>query len=484
MNLTKKLRIGILSVAGLAALAGCNQEREKPSGGDGDSTGQASGGGTASNASDGGSTTGDLVNNITDEELAAYKASPITLTFWSPIVGPDAGYFQDIVTNWNTNYGNWIRISSDPLEEEAHYTRILTSFTDQTTADICLIHKQRLARYEKTGKLRDMSSIIANAGIEESQYIDGAWDDGFINNKQIGLVADYLPTLLFYNKKLIPEGYTEEDILSDDFTYEKLCEMAQAGYVHHAVSSKRKYGFAFNYGYCEEPFITNLAGLGAEPVKADNPTTPLYNSDAAFQAVKAIESIPFTFKDGNKIASASGSDHRKVFKGGKALFTMDGLWSAESLVLHNNTVDTGIAFLPKVNASAQRLCYSDAHTFVTFTNKNVSDARDGAISLFLKYFTANTLHWCKSGKVAARKDVAANEEYKKLDWSFVSDKFASVVTPGKIYSYQTITSHAAETISTICEGKGNDGTTAYTDEEIKSMLNTSVEEAKNLVKQL
>ncbi len=465
MNLAKKMRICVLSMVGFAALAGCNQQQ--------DSKDQSSGG-----------STGDLVNNITDEEIAAYKASPVTLTFWSPIVGPDAGYFQDIVSSWNTNYGNWIKIQSNPLEEEAHYTRILSSLTDSSTADICLIHKQRLARYARTNKLRDMSSIVSNAGIEKSQYIDGAWDDGFIDDKQVGLVADYLPTLLFYNKKLIPEGYSEADILADDFTYEKLCAMAQAGYVHNPVASKRKYGFAFNYGYCEEPFITNLAGLGEEPVKASDPTTPLYNSDAAFKAVKAIESIPFTFKDGQKVSSASGSDHRKVFKSGKALFTMDGLWSAESLVLHNDAVDTGIAFLPKVNSSAQRLCYSDAHTFVCFNNKNVSTSRDGAISLFLKYFTANTAYWCKSGKVAARKDAAANEEYKKLDWSFVSDKFASVVTPGKIYSYQTITSHAAETISEICEGKGTDGLEAYSDDEIKAKLNASVDEAKNLVKQL
>ncbi len=471
MKLAKNMRVGILSIVGLAALVGCNQSQPTESSTQPvDSSSQAS-------------TTGDLVNNITDEELAPYKSSPVNLSFWSPIVGPDAGYFQEIITNWNTNYGNWIKISSDPVEEEAHYTRILTSFNDQSTADICLIHKQRLARYARTGKMRDMSSIISNAGLEKSQYIDGAWDDGIIDGKQVGLVADYLPTLLFYNKKLIPEGYTEADILSDDFTYEKLCEMAQAGYVHSPVASKRKYGFAFNYGYCEEPFITNLYGLGEEPVKESDPTKPLYNNEASFKAVKAIESIPFTFKDGNKVSSDSGSDHRKVFKAGRALFTMDGLWSAESLVLHNDSVDTGVAFLPKVNASAKRVCYSDAHTFVCFNNKNVSTSRDGAISLFLKYFTANSVHWCKSGKVAARKDTAANEEYKKLDWAFVSNKFDSVVTPGKIYSYQTITSHAAETISEICEGKGEDSE-RYTDAEIQAKLDASVEEAKNLVSKL
>jgi ABC-type glycerol-3-phosphate transport system substrate-binding protein len=506
MKSTEELRKGIFALAAIALLSGCSNSTSSSSGKKQNSQSAGSSSLSSSESKSAGSSSegksgsvsassqdsssddddGNIVLNVTDEEILPYKSSPISLSFWSPIVGPDAGYFQDIIKTWNDKYGSSIYINSDPVEEEAHYTRILTSLNDNSTADITFIHKQRLARYERTGKLRDMSDITKNAGLDSSQYIDGAWDDGVGNDgKLYALTADYLPTLLFYNKKLIPEGYSEDDILSDDFTYEKMCEMSSKAYIHNRVAAKRKYGFAFNYGYCEEPFITNLYGLGATPVSASDPTAPLYDSDDGFKAVKAIESIPFTTdSEGRKVSSDSGSDHRTVFKAGRALFTMDGLWSTTSLVFHNDTVDTGIAFLPKVNSSASRLAYSDAHMFVCFNNKNVSTARDGAISLFLKYFTANTVYWCKSGKVAATKKAAASPIYKALDWSFVSDRFSSVRTPEKIYTYQTITSHAAETISEICEGKGNDGTTAYSDDEIKAMIKNSAVEAANLAKKL
>ena len=472
MRLSKKFKISLLAIVGATVLSGCS-----------------GGGNSTSNNSNNSETSivppadGDIKNNITEEEISPYKSSPITLSFWSPIVGPDAGYFQNIITGWNDLYGNYIKIQSDPIEEEAHYTRILTSFSDNSTADISLIHKSRISRYERMGKLRDMTSIVSQAGLEKSQYLEGAWDAGIFDDKMYGLTLDYFPTLLFYNKKLIPEGYSEADILSEDFTYEKMCEMMKSAYVYNRVSSKRKYGFAFNYGYCEKPYIANVYGVGGKPVDDNNPTEPLYNDAKSFRAVKAIESIPFTFdSEGHKVASESGSDHRKVFNSGRALFTMDGIYSASSLVYHNDTVDTGIAFLPKVDSSASTSTYSDMHMFATFTNKNNSTVRDTAIALFIKFFVNNTSYWCKSGKVAATVEAANDADYKNLEWAFVSDSFSSLVTPGKAYSFQTIVSHAAETISEICEGK-SDGS-RFSDAEIQSKLDKSVEEAKNLVKQL
>lgn len=436
-------------------------------------------------SSDGGKNAdGEISMNVTEEEVSYFKKNPISLSFWSPITGPDSAYFQNIVKTWNDTYGSYIKINSDPLAEDDHYKRITTGLQDNTCADITLIHKQRLAFYQRKGVLRDMTTIVNNAGLDESQYLSTAWSAGMFDGKMYALTLDYIPTVLFYNKKLIPEGYTEEDILSENFTYEKMCEMAAAAYVHSPVSTKRVYGFAFNYGFCEEPFISNLYSLGGRAVTDENPTTPLYNDAKSFESVKAIESIPFTKNSqGYKMASESGADHRSVFKGAKALFTIDGLWSTTSLVFHNDNVDTGITYLPKVNSTSSRIAYCDSHMFVSFKNKNNSDARDKAISLFIKYFTHNSVYWCKSGKVACRVDAANNEEYKKLEWAFVSDDFSSIVIPENIYSFQTITSHAAETISEICEGNGS-AHTEFTDAEIQSKLDASVEEAKNLVKKL
>lgn len=461
-----KFKFGLLAIVAMSALASC------------------SGGSTSeTTTTDDNTPAGDITINVTEEEIADYKQNPVSLTFWSPIVGPDAGYFQNILKAWNDKYGDYINIQSDALEEEAHYKRIITSFTDSSTADITMIHAQRFSRYQRTGYMRDMTNIISKAGLTKDQYIDNAWDTGAYGDKMYGLPLDMLPTFLFYNKKLLPEGYSEADILSDTFTYEKMTEMMKAGYQHHTVRSKRVYGAAFNYGYCEEPFITNLYSLGGVPVTKEDPTTPLYNDAKSFEAVKAIESIPFTYDDeGHKTASESGSDHRTTFKSAKALFTIDGIWSASSLVFHNDKVDTGIALLPRVNSSAKRLVYCDSHMLVAFNNKNVSDYRDNAISLFIKYFTYNSLYWCQSGKVAVRKDVTDNETYKALDWAFVSDIPSQILVPEQIYSFQTITAHAAETISEICEG--NNGETRYTDAEIQSKLDKSVEESKNLVKNL
>lgn len=427
---------------------------------------------------------GDIEINITDEEIAAYKSRPVTISFWNPITGPDSGYLQGLVTTWNNKFGKAININNSSLDEDDHYQRILTSFSDNSTADLCIVHKSRLATYKRSNKLRDMTDLLEDAGIEESQYIPAVWKGGKFDEKMYALPYDLIPTVLYYNKLLIPEGYSESDITSDSFTFENMYEMMKAAYVHAPRSSQRTYGMAFNYAYTEEPFLTVLYSLGGELVNKDNPTQPLFNSSNGFEATKAIESLPFTLtSQGRKTSSDSGSDHRVIFSQGRALFTMDGLWSTEALVKHNDKVDTGLTFLPKVSAEAARLGYSDSHTFVTFANKNVSAHRDGAIKLLLKYFVHNSAYWMKSGKVAARIDTTQDEDYKSLMWSFVSDEMTNICIPESIYTYNAISGVLGKTISKICEGKGSNHS-RYSDSEIQSMLNQGVQEAKEIAERL
>ena len=427
---------------------------------------------------------GDIEINVTDEEIAAYKENPVSISFWNPITGPDSGYLQGLVKTWNDKYGNAISINNSSLDEEDHYQRILTSFSDNSTADLTIVHKSRLATYRRADKLRDMTSLIQSAGIEESQYIPTVWNGGKFDNKMYALPYDLIPTVLYYNKLLIPEGYSEEDITSDSFSFDTMYEMMKAAYVDAPRSAQKTYGMAFNYAYTEEPYLTVLYSLGGNLVTSDEPTQPLFNSIVGFKAAKAIESLPFTVNSqGRKTSSDSGSDHRVIFASGRALFTFDGLWSTEALVKHTDKVDTGLAFLPKVSEEAAKLGYSDSHTFVTFKNKNVSTHRDGAIKLLLKYFVHNSTYWMRSGKVAARIDTTQDEDYKSLLWSFVSDEMSKILIPESIYTYKAISGVLGKTISKMCEGEGSSHT-RYTDTVIQSMLDQGVQEAKEIAERL
>ena len=297
----------------------------------------------------------------------------VNISFWNPITGPDATYMQELVKQFNDAYEGKIKVNVDSQAEDSHYQRILTSFTDNSTADLTMIHKSRVAAFHRSNKLRDMTKIIEEQGIKKEDYVGDLWDSGVFDNKMYAMAYDVLPMVIYYNRNLIPEGYTEEMILSEDFTLDTMLEMMKKAYIDAPMPSKRTYGMAFNYGYTENMFMSFLVQQGVKAVEENNPLEPTYACQAGYDAAEAVRSIPLTTNDaGKKVSSESGADHLNTFVQGRALFTIDGIWSAPNACKKTDRVDAGVALFPKINSSVERKVFGDGHSLVMFNNKNVS----------------------------------------------------------------------------------------------------------------
>ena len=412
----------------------------------------------------------DIKINITQDDV---KDLHVNIKLWSPITGPDSGYLQNLVTAWNASFGDNVKLTSDPLSENSHYTRLITSMSDNSTADLVMIHRSRVAQFQRTGKMRDMTSILADADIKKESYLSTFWDSNVFDDKVYALTYDLLPTLIYYNKKLIPNGYSEEDIKNGNFTIEQMQSMMKEAYKDDPRPAKITYGLAFNYAYTKNPFLSFLYQQGGKPVDASAPTVPTYNDEKGITAATALRDLPFvTNASGKKVSSKSGTDHLNVFGQGRALFTIDGLWQSTNAIVHNERVDAGLAFLPKLNESiAARTAYADSHCFTVFNTTTTSSAKDAAISLLLKYFVDNTAYWCRGGKAAVRSDVASDETYKSLEWSFVSENLDKIQLPENVYTNNSITTPIAEYCSKLCEGTLTD---------VAAALNDAAQESKEL----
>ena len=388
--------------------------------------------------------------NIKDVDL-----ENVQITFWNPITGPDAVYMQELIKNFNTAYKGKIEVKADSQSETNHYQRILTSFTDNSTADLCMVHKSRLSTYHRANKLRDMTNMVNQLSLKAEDYVGDNWSSGEFDGKMYGITYDILPIVLFYNRNLIPTGYTEEDILSEDFTIEKMLEMMKAAYKDAPINNKKVYGMAFNYGYTENMFISLLNQQGAHVVDPANPTVPTYANEAGYAAAEALRSIPFTTtSDGKKTASESGTDHLSVFMQGRALFTIDGIWSAPDACNKEylDKLNAGVALLPKINASANRSVFADGHSFVMFNTNSMNADKELAISVFIEYLIENSSYWCQSGKISSRSDVALNEDYQSLEWAYLSNKLSSFVSPDKVYTFDTLANPIGKYVAELCEG--------------------------------
>lgn len=413
-----------------------------------------------------------------DVNIKDVNLENVQITFWNPITGPDAVYMQDLIKNFNKAYNGKIEVKADSQAENNHYQRILTSFSDNSTADLCMVHKSRLSTYYRANKLRDLTSLISELGLKAEDYVGDNWASGEFDGKMYGITYDILPIVLFYNRNLIPAGYTEADILADDFTLDKMLEMMKAAYKDAPMANKKVYGMAFNYGYTENMFVSFLNQQGAHIVDPANPTTPTYANAAGYAAAEAVRSIPFTKTDaGLKTSSESGTDHLNVFMQGRALFTIDGIWSAPDACNKDylDKLNAGVALLPKINDEASRSVFADGHSFVMFNTNNSNAEKDLAVSVFLEYLIENSSYWCQGGKISSRSDIFQNEDYQKLEWAYLSNKLSSFVSPDKVYTFDTLSNPIGKYVSELCEGTMTD---------VQAAINQAAQDGRQTAEQI
>lgn len=390
----------------------------------------------------------------------------VKIKFWNPITGPDSTYLQDLVEQFNNENEGEIYVESDPQAEANHYQRILTSFTDNSSADLTLVHQSRLANFKKNNKLRDMTAILEEQGVKSEDYVGSVWEACEFDDKMYAAPYDVLPIVLYYNRDLIPEGYTEEDI-TNDFTLEKMLDMMKKAYKHSSRDANKVYGISFNYAFTESMFTSFYAQLGGEIVDPAQPTKPLYNNENGIKAAESVRDIALAVDaEGRRVASKSGSDHLNIFSQNRALFTIDGIWSAPDCV---SSVNCGTVMLPKVSGGIDRMCSGDGHCFVMFEQANPSAERDAATAKFMKFMIDNSATWCKGGKVAAREDITQDSEYKGLEWAHISNKLDKIIPPVKVYTYDSLTKPIGIYVSKLCEG---------TETDVAKMLGTAASEGE------
>lgn len=329
-----------------------------------------------------------------------------------------------------------------------------------------------------------MTALTQTIGLDSDLYVGDSWTSCEFDGKMYAVPYDVLPTLLFYNRNLIPEGKKdkwEAEITSEDFTIDRMCEMMSEVYVDSSRNANKVYGMAFNYANTDSMFISFLNQLGETVVSADDPYTAIYNSANGLLAAETVKKIPDTIDaNGKKVCSESGSDHLNAYKQGRALFTIDGIWSAPGACDEtNNKIDTGVVRLPKVNASATRNVSGDGHCFAMFnTVKDTSDEKDAAVAELVKYLIDNSDYWCQGGKVAARSDFASNADYLALEWGHLSNELDYIISPVKVYTYSTIVSPIGLHVSNYVENKS-----AFVG-TLQGELDKSVQESNDKAKEL
>ncbi len=374
----------------------------------------------------------------TDEE--------IEISFACSITGADSEYMQQLIADFNREYKGKINVRASLRAEASHYTTLIAAASNGTLPDLAIIHTERLAQFRDYGVLLDMTDYAATQSIEAEDYDATAWQNGVFDGGLYAIPYDLIPVVLYYNKDLIPEGCTEQDIL-DGLTFDEFDDMVRKATADPDPNdtSDNIYGWAFNYAQTSLYFNNWLAQAGQFLVEEDDPTEPTFNTDEGLQIATALNDLV----DAGTV-TRSGTNHFTVFQQGRALFAIDGVWQMTSADYAAESIglNYGMAGMPIMFGDTSKVL-TRSHCFTMLENNDSTEEKRQATIFFIRYLIEHSMYWMASGKLSVRNDVAQLDEYQALPVASVEQE---LVTMPLVSTYGIMKNEINETMALLCEG--------------------------------
>jgi len=344
-----------------------------------------------------------------DQSSGSESAAQMELQFWNPFTGDDGRYMTEIVDAFNKENAGSIHVTTQTLTSDEYYTKLpIVEASGTGIPDAAVIHIDRLPYYAAKGLIQPMDDPIKEAGLSGSDFIPATWDAGVQSDgKRYSIPLDTHPYLMFYNKKMLKElGYTEADL--NNLTGDKFIEMCKK------ATTGTNFGVGLYWPGMSSAWYSLLGQMGGTLV---DPAAP---GKAAFDTSEGVAAAKW-FKDllDQGLTNKPGSDHLPLFKQGKSLFAMDGIWSSTGM---NDVkgLDWGEMFLPVVGQQGK--VWANSHNLTIMTQPNMDPAKVKADMKFIKYLSDHSIAWAEGGQVPARLDVLKDPAFTKLPWSFAASQ--------------------------------------------------------------
>lgn len=333
----------------------------------------------------------------------------IDLTYWNPFTGDDGKTMVGMVDAFNKQYAGKIKVTTQTMASDDYYAKLPVVASAQSgVPDVAILHIDRLPYFSSKGMIEAMDGDISSMGLSRNDFIQATWDAGIQSDgKRYSLPLDTHPYVMFYNKTMLKElGYTEDDLKNlkgDKFL--EMCKKATKG---------DKYGVGFYWTGMSSMFYTLLSQYGGTLLSKDAPGKATFNSDAGVKALTFIKNL-----ESEGLTNKPGADHVALFRQGKSLFCVDGIWSSTGMDAVQG-LDWGEMFPPLVGDKGA--VWANSHNLCIFKQPKLDSDRRAADDTFIKYLSDNSITWAKGGQVPARLSVQSSPEFKALKWSFAANQ--------------------------------------------------------------
>jgi multiple sugar transport system substrate-binding protein len=324
-------------------------------------------------------------------------SSPQQLTLWNPFTGPDGGFFNQIVEDYNGATPECqITVQTQPGGE--FVAKLEAARDGNALPHVIAGGYDGLPGLSESKILTPIDDLASAAGMSESTFPAAIWNAGVWKGQRLGIPIDTHPMTFFYNKKLFTDaGLDPESPPTDMATFEAAIK---------AVKEKTgKDGYQMVASGQGANFLVGLQ-FASLFYQAGGAWTSEDFGEATFNSEAGVKAAEYLVKLVNELGVPKVESDAEIaaFKQGNNAMVFSGIWESTG---YNDALgdDLGVAPVPSILGDG---AWGGSHNLAVTAGAN-PDQRMCAYH-FIDTFSRNSIKWASAGQVPARNEVRESAE--------------------------------------------------------------------------
>ena len=334
--------------------------------------------------------------------LGAQSKAPVTISYWTPLTGGDGELFDAMVAEFNKTSQSVV-LQNKEVKASSYYPKLAGAIKAGVAPDVVIANQSRLIDLVTDNDLLPLDDYIKKAGIDLSDYEEGALADCRIKGKLYAIPFDVHPLIMYYNKDLFAKaGITKVPQTLAELQETASLIQAKTGAIGIAADNTSSTYKAYTLARLFMSFLReqDVSALDARNMKAN------FNNPAGVKAYQAVYDMVNIWK-----VTPKGLDYDfsvKYFKEGNAAIHFNGVW-VTGLLEEQKGLNFGAVELPPF--FGQSAAWAGSHAFAIPKTAKIDEARILQILSCVDWLTGHGELWAKAGNIPTRKSVRQKPEF-------------------------------------------------------------------------
>lgn len=379
------------------------------------------------------------------------ECTNVALQYWTPFTGPDGPFMQTLVDNFNAANPN-IQVT---MTTQAEYsTQLATAAASGTLPDVAIINEDQVATQAFRNVIRPIDDLVAQSGIEASDFPEVAWNAGEVAGKRYAIPLSFVAMTMFYNQDLLSAAGIDGPP-KDAEEFDRAAT---------AMTANGNNGFLLTTGFPVQQIFQQLLHQFGGTEFNEDATEATWNSEAGVRALQWMKDAQTKYGQPNLEVDAE----LNAFKAGTVGIIWNGIWQMTNVTGDAVEFNGQATAVPQIGE--QPAVWAGGPLLALPTTANPDACKDAAALIFIRYLIDNSVEWAKAGNIPASKRARESAEFQALPQASIAPSVENPVFPPSIPGIGDAFGPLGEAIGAVMSGNETDIQAALDSADRKSVV--------------